>query len=225
MLFHDRSAFDVLRIFNVDKNVGLSQKAVAISSQKYGQNILSLRTKRTFFARLIDAVKEYFKNEVNEETKEKRGFNTEENRPLFAILNPELTYSVSKYQTACGITDIMAHLYERYLTNTKDVEVTDRMIEALLLTMVKEGPKAVQNQDDYGSRANIMWAGMMAHNNSCGVGRSQDWSSHNIEHELSAEYDCAHGAGLAVIMPACFTYNMEHDVQRFARVGKHYINH
>ncbi|MDD3412877.1 MAG: iron-containing alcohol dehydrogenase, partial [Lachnospiraceae bacterium] len=65
----------------------------------------------------------------------------------------------------------------------------------------------------------IMWAGMMAHNNSCGVGRSQDWTSHEIEHELSALYDCAHGAGLAVVMPAVFTYNMEHDVMRFAKVA------
>ena len=140
-------------------------------------------------------------------------------RPKFSILNPALTCTLPAYQTACGITDIMAHLYERYLTNTKDVEVTDRMIEGLLLTMKEEGPKAVKDNDDYASRANIMWAGMMAHNNSCGVGRTQDWSSHNIEHELSATYDCAHGAGLAVIMPACFTYTMNHDVERFARVA------
>ena len=123
------------------------------------------------------------------------------------------------YQTACGITDIMAHLYERYLTNTRDVEVTDRLIEALLLTMIHEGPRVIENPDDYEARANIMWAGMMAHNNSCGVGRTQDWNSHNIEHELSAEYDCAHGAGLAVTMPAVFSYVMEHDVMRFAKAA------
>ena len=113
----------------------------------------------------------------------------------------------------------MAHLYERYMTNTKEVEVTDRLIEGLLLTMIEEGPKAVKDSNDYNSRANIMWAGMMAHNNSCGVGRTQDWSSHTIEHELSAQYDCAHGAGLAVIMPACLSYNVKHDVARFARVA------
>ena len=93
------------------------------------------------------------------------------------------------------------------------------MIEALLLTMVHEGPRVIENPDNYDARANIMWAGMMAHNNSCGVGRSQDWTSHGIEHELSALYDCAHGAGLAVVMPAVFTYNLKHDVMRFARIA------
>lgn len=149
----------------------------------------------------------------------KRATTGEALRPKFSILDPALTQTLPAYQTACGITDILAHLYERYLTNTKDVEVTDRMIEALMLTMIKEGPIAVTDSNDYQSRANIMWAGMMAHNNSCGVGRSQDWTSHNIEHELSAIYDCAHGAGLAVVMPAVFTYNLKHDVMRFAKVA------
>lgn len=149
----------------------------------------------------------------------KRATTGEALRPKFTIMNPALTQTLPPYQTACGITDIMAHLYERYLTNTKDVEVTDRMIEALLLTMIHEGPRVIENPDDYEARANIMWAGMMAHNNSCGVGRSQDWLSHDIEHELSALYDCAHGAGLAVVMPAVFTYNMNHDVMRFAKAA------
>lgn len=149
----------------------------------------------------------------------KRATTGEALRPKFSILDPALTQTLPAYQTACGITDILAHLYERYLTNTKDVEATDRMIEALMLTMIKEGPIAVADSNDYQSRANIMWAGMMAHNNSCGVGRSQDWTSHNIEHELSALYDCAHGAGLAVVMPAVFTYNLKHDVMRFAKVA------
>lgn len=106
-----------------------------------------------------------------------------------------------------------------HLTNTEEVEVTDRLIEALLLTMIHEGPRVIEDPDHYEARANIMWAGMMAHNNSCGVGRSQDWNSHNIEHELSALYDCAHGAGLAVTMPAVFTYVMHHNVMRFAQVA------
>lgn len=149
----------------------------------------------------------------------KRGASGDAIRPKFSVLNPELTQTLPAFQTACGITDIMAHLYERYLTNTKEVEVTDRMIEALLLTMIHEGPRVIENPDNYEARANIMWAGMMAHNNSCGVGRSQDWTSHNVEHELSALYDCAHGAGLAVVMPAVFTYVMKHDVMRFAKVA------
>ncbi|MDO4867592.1 MAG: iron-containing alcohol dehydrogenase [Clostridia bacterium] len=149
----------------------------------------------------------------------KRGATGDAIRPRFSVLNPALTQTLPPYQTACGITDILAHLYERYLTNTREVEVTDRMIEALMLTMIHEGPRVIENPDNYEARANIMWAGMMAHNNSCGVGRSQDWNSHNVEHELSALYDCAHGAGLAVTMPAVFTYVMHHDVMRFAQVA------
>ena len=149
----------------------------------------------------------------------KRGASGDAIRPKFSILNPALTQTLPAYQTACGITDIMAHLYERYLTNTKEVEVTDRLLEALLLTMVHEGPRVIEDPNNYEARANIMWAGMIGHNNACGVGRSQDWNSHNIEHELSALYDCAHGAGLAVTLPAVFTYVMNHNVMRFAQAA------
>lgn len=149
----------------------------------------------------------------------KRGATGDAIRPKFSVLNPELTCTLSAYQTACGITDIIAHLYERYLTNTKDVEVTDRLIEGEILTMKTEAVKVMANLTDYEARANIMWAGMVAHNNVVGVGRSQDWTSHDVEHELSAEYDCAHGAGLAVVMPAVFTYNMSHDIMRFAKIA------
>ena len=156
---------------------------------------------------------------TNENGMFKRGATGEALRPKFAVLNPVLLQTLPAYQTACGITDIMAHLYERYLTNTTEVEVTDRMIEALMLTMIHEGPRVIADPEHYEARANIMWAGMMAHNNSCGVGRTQDWTSHDIEHELSALYDCAHGAGLAVVMPAVFTYNMQHNVMRFAQAA------
>ncbi len=149
----------------------------------------------------------------------KRGAGGDALRPKFSILNPALTETLPPYQTASGITDIMAHLYERYLTRTADVEVTDRLIEALMLTLIHEAPRVMADPHDYGARANIMWAGMMAHNNSCGVGRTQDWSSHQLEHELSALYDCAHGAGLAVSMPATFTYVMNEDIMRFAKVA------
>ena len=147
----------------------------------------------------------------------KRATTGEALRPKFSILNPESTCTLSAYQTACGITDIMAHVCERYFTNTKDVEVTDRICEGILKTMIEEAPKVMANLQDYQARANIMWAGMVAHNNLCGVGRQQDWSSHDIEHELSSLYDVAHGAGLAVIMPAWMTYVMKHDVNRFAQ--------
>jgi len=156
---------------------------------------------------------------TKEEGMFKRGASGEAIRPKFSILNPELTQTLPAYQTACGITDIMAHLLERYFTTTKDVEVTDRVIEGLLLTMIHEAPRVIADPNNYEARANIMWAGMLAHNNCCGVGRNQDWASHNIEHELSAVYDCAHGAGLAVVFPAWMTYNMHHDVMRFVKLA------
>lgn len=156
---------------------------------------------------------------TKEEGMLKRGAGSNHLRPVFSILNPELTMTLPAYQTACGATDIMAHVFERYFTNTKNVEVTDRLCEAVLLTMIQEVPKVIKNPNDYEARANIMWAGMVAHNNIVGVGRDQDWSSHVIEHELSALYDCAHGAGLAVIFPAWMKYVVEHDVNRFARLA------
>ncbi len=147
----------------------------------------------------------------------KRAAHGEPLRPAFSILNPEMTYTLPAYQTAAGATDIMAHLMERYFTNTPEVEVTDRLCEGLLLTMIKEVPRVIEKPDHYDARANIMWTGMVAHNNICGVGREQDWASHGIEHELSALYDCAHGAGLAVIFPAWMQYVYKHDIARFAR--------
>lgn len=156
---------------------------------------------------------------TNEEGMFKRGARGDVIRPKFSIMNPALTQTLPAYQTACGITDIMAHLFERYFTNTSEVETTDRLIEGLLMAMIHEGPRAVKEPDNYDARANIMWAGMMAHNNICGVGREQDWGSHNIEHELSALYDCAHGAGLAVVFPAWMRYVYKHDVARFAQLA------
>lgn len=140
-------------------------------------------------------------------------------RPRFSILNPELTCTLPAYQTACGATDIMAHVFERYFTNTKEVEITDRLCEAVLLTMIKETPRVIADPYNYEARANIMWAGTVAHNDIVGVGRSQDWNSHGIEHELSGLYDCAHGAGLAVIMPAWMEFVCSHNVMRFAQMA------
>ena len=149
----------------------------------------------------------------------KRGTGSDLIRPRFSILNPELTCTLPAYQTACGATDIMAHVFERYFTNTQEVDITDRLCEAVLLTMVKETPRVIAQPDLYEARANIMWAGTVAHTNIVGVGREQDWNSHGIEHELSALYDCAHGAGLAVIMPAWMEYVCQHDVMRFAQIA------
>ncbi|NLZ83200.1 MAG: iron-containing alcohol dehydrogenase [Clostridiales bacterium] len=156
---------------------------------------------------------------TKEEGMLKRGAGGEALRPVFSILNPELTQTLPPYQTAAGATDIMAHVFERYFTNTKEVEITDRLCEAVLLTMIKEVPRVVADPNNYDARSNIMWAGMVAHNNLVGVGRDQDWASHGIEHELSALYDVAHGAGLAVIFPAWMTYIYKHNINRFAQMA------
>lgn len=147
----------------------------------------------------------------------KRSANSDFLRPVFSILNPELTCSLPPYQTAAGAADMIAHVMERYFTNTKDVEITDRLGEAVMKTVISETPKALKNPGDYEARANLMWAGMLAHNDICGVGREQDWATHMIEHELSGLYDVTHGAGLAVIFPAWMKYVMHHDILRFAQ--------
>ena len=141
-------------------------------------------------------------------------------RPKFAVMNPELTMSLPPFQTACGLADMFAHLCERYFTPTADVALSDNLCEAVMRTVVEESAKVMANPSDYQARANVMWAGTLAHNDVCGAGRVQDWASHGIEHELSALYDCAHGAGLAVVMPAWMTYVRETDVARFARFAR-----
>ena len=138
-------------------------------------------------------------------------------RPRFAVMDPQLTCSLPAYQTACGAVDMLAHVMERYFTNTLDVALTDRLCEAVMRTVLDAAPRALAHPDDYPARADLMWAGMLAHNNSCGVGREQDWASHQIEHELSAFYDCAHGAGLAVVLPAWLEFVLPHDPARLAQ--------
>ena len=138
-------------------------------------------------------------------------------RPVFAVMNPRYTCSLPAYQTASGATDMLSHIMERYFTPTEHVDVTDRLCEGLMKTILTAAPKALADPGDYNARADLMWAGMLAHNNLCGVGRRQDWASHQIEHELSALYDCAHGAGLAVVTPAWMTYVMDRDIARFAQ--------
>lgn len=149
----------------------------------------------------------------------KRGCGTELNRPKFALLNPEVTYTLPAYQTACGATDMMAHVLERYFTNEQGVDLTDRLCEAVLSAVIKAAPTAIREPENYDARAQLMWAGTLAHNDSCGVGREGDWASHQIEHELSAKYDVAHGAGLAVVFPAWMRFQLDHDPMRFAQLA------
>lgn len=127
-------------------------------------------------------------------------------RPQFALMNPELTFTLPPYQTAAGVVDMMAHIMERYFSPTEGVETTDRVAEGLLMAIMAEAPKVIANPRDYDARANIMWSGTLAHNGVCGTGRVEDWMSHGLEHELSALYDVTHGAGLAVVFPAWMTW-------------------
>ncbi len=141
-------------------------------------------------------------------------------RPVFAVMNPELTYTLPPFQTACGITDMIAHILERYFSNTVGVEISDRLAEGTLMAIIEEAPKVFKNPKDYDARANIMWSGMIAHNGTCGVGRAEDWASHFMEHEISAVYDVAHGAGLAVVFPAWLTWMADHHPFKVAQFAK-----
>lgn len=141
-------------------------------------------------------------------------------RPKFSLLNPELTFTLPPEQTAAGIADMMAHIMERYFSNTPDVEVTDRLSEGLLMAIMEEAPKVMADPHDYDARANIMWSGTLAHNGLCGCGREEDWSSHAIEHELSALYGVTHGAGLAVVFPAWMSYVAEYHVVKVAQLAR-----
>ena len=151
----------------------------------------------------------------------KRGGYSSFIRPTFSILNPVLTYTLPSFQTACGIADMMAHVMERYFTQTTNVDITDKVCEAVLRSIIKEGPITITEPENYDARANIMWAGTMAHSGICGVGREEDWASHKLEHELSALYDVAHGAGLAVIFPAWMKYVYTSGIDKFVQFATH----
>ena len=154
---------------------------------------------------------------TQESTKTKRGLRSELNRPRFAIMNPELAMTLPPYQIASGATDILAHIMERYFTCEKEVDLTDRLCEGAMVAVIRAARIAVKHPDDYDAQAQLMWGSTIAHNDTVGVGRVQDFGSHQIEHELSALYDVAHGAGLAVVFPAWMRYHMDKDVMRFAQ--------
>lgn len=141
-------------------------------------------------------------------------------RPKFALLNPELTFTLPPYQTASGIADMMAHIMERYFSPTDDVQLTDRISEGVLKAIIEESPKVIENPEDYEARANIMWSGTLAHNGICGCGRVEDWTSHAMEHEISALYGVTHGAGLAVVFPAWMTFMAEHKPAKIAQFAR-----
>ncbi len=144
--------------------------------------------------------------------------------PVFSILDPETTYSLPPYHTACGIADMLVHVIERYCTRVPDVELTDRLCEAVMKTIINNAPVVLADPKNRAARGEIMWAGAVAHNNSLNTGRVGDWASHMIEHELSAINDVAHGAGLAILVPNWMTYVYKHDVQRFVQFAVRVFN-
>lgn len=150
----------------------------------------------------------------------KRDFDNEIIIPKFSILNPELTYTVSPFQTACGSFDAISHLLERYFTPTESTDVTDRMIEGLVQTLMIYTPLAMKHPDCYEYRAQIMWASTLAQNGLMNTGRDGDWACHKIEHELSGEFDIAHGLGLAMIYPSWLTYVAKENMPRFRQFGR-----
>lgn len=141
-------------------------------------------------------------------------------RPRFAIINPEFTFTLPAYQTACGIVDMMSHIMERYFSPTSRVEVSDRLAEGLLMALINEAPKALADPTDYQTRANIEWASTLAHNGIVGCGRREDWVSHFMEHEISAVYGVTHGAGLAVVIPAWMAFMAHHKPSKVAQLGR-----
>lgn len=151
----------------------------------------------------------------------KLGLGSEHMRPKFSIMNPEITMTLPANQTAYGIVDMMAHIFERYFTNTREVEVTDRVAEGLLIAIINEAKKVMADPQNYEARANIMWSGTIAHNGLCGVGRQEDWMTHCMEHEVSGLNDkVAHGAGLAVIFPAWMTFMAKHNPYKGAQLAE-----
>ena len=155
---------------------------------------------------------------TNEENGLKRGYNSAFHRPLFAICNPELTYTVDKFQTGCGIVDIMMHTLERYFSESPETPLTDAFAEALLRQVVAAGTKAILDPEDYEARADLMWASSLSHNDLTGCGRSVFLTCHQLEHELSGKYDfVAHGAGLSIIFPAWAEYVYKHNLERFTQ--------
>ena len=157
---------------------------------------------------------------TNEENKLKRSVKTDLLTPTFSILNPELTYTVSPYQTACGSFDALSHLMERYFTKTKNVELTDHLIEAAMITIIDNAPIAIKDPTNYAARAELMWSATIAHNGLLNTGRVGDWACHAMEHELSGELDIPHGEGLAMITPSWMKYVYTEDVDRFVQFAQ-----
>lgn len=157
---------------------------------------------------------------TKEDEQLKRSYGCDNARPKFAIMNPELTYTLPKYQIACGVVDIMMHTMERYFSPVGNLELTDKIAEGLLKTMIKYGKLSLENPNNYEARAEIMWASSLAHNGLTGCGGIGDWSTHQLEHDLGGVYDIAHGAGLAAVWGSWARYVYKENPRRFAQFAE-----
>ena len=154
---------------------------------------------------------------TNEDGDIKVGYSNDISRPKFAIMNPRRTFTLPPYQTAAGVTDMMMHTMERYFTHDTDMTFTDALAEAVLRTMKDCVFAVLKDPEDYRNRAQIMWGGSIAHNGLTGCGVEEDWSTHSLEHELSAMFDVTHGAGLAAIWPSWARYVYKEEISRFVQ--------
>ncbi len=154
---------------------------------------------------------------TNEDGWLKKGFNNNLTRPKFALMNPELTYSLPPYQTAAGIVDIMMHTIERYFCSKKGNELTDRIAEQVLRNTIRYGKVCLEDPENYKARSEIMWSGSLSHNHLTGLGGDGDFSGHAIEHELGGMFDVTHGAGLAAVWCWWARYVLKTDINRFVQ--------
>lgn len=154
---------------------------------------------------------------TNEEKQLKYGYGSPRLRPLLSVMNPELFYTLPKIQIANGVADMMSHVFERYFTNTTHTDLTDGLCETVLKTIIKNAPLVLENPGNYDAWCEVGFGGTVAHNGLVGMGREQDWACHGMEHELSAIYDVAHGAGLAVLTPAWMQYVYKDNVNMFVQ--------
>ena len=157
---------------------------------------------------------------TDEETQKKRGMSTDFNRPAFAIMNPELTFTLPKYQVGCGVVDICMHTLDRYFTKTEHNELTDEIAEGLLRTAIRNGKIAIRDAHDYNAMSELMWAGSLSHNGLTGLGAQKDFAVHQLGHELSSRFDLAHGASLSTVWESWALYVYQEKPERFAQYAR-----
>ncbi len=207
-----------------------SAKAIAVGTQYegdvwdfYGKGIRPQKALKTGVVLTIPAAgSESSDGSVitKEDTKDKCSCCTDLMYPQFAMLNPELCYTLPEHQIQAGGADILSHIMERYFVPNNNTDFSDRLCEGAMCALIENLPKVLKERENYDAWAEVMWIGNVAHNGLLGKGRDEDWASHGIEHELSGIYDIAHGAGLAIVFPAWMKYVYHEHPERFIQFGE-----